>query len=194
MGRRAEAGFTLLELLVGIVVLGFILAALAGGSRYGLRASDAQTRLIDGRGELDAVDRTLRRLITESDPGTSHDPPSFQGGAARLAFISTLPEAVTGFAGQPADVALGVDPERRLVLRWTPHLHVRRIGPPPPPREAELLRGVDHIELAYWLNGWKTSWDAPTLPALVRLRIVFAGGDPRHWPDIIVAPLRGKIL
>ncbi len=192
--RHAESGFTLLELLVGIVVLGFILAALAGGTRYGLRAGDAQSRLVEGSGELDAVDRTLRRLLTEADPGTTRDPPTFHGAPARLAFTSTLPEAVTGVLGQPADLALGLDPGRRLVLRWTPHLHARRIGPPPPPREAELLRGVDRLELAYWMDGWQTTWDAPSLPSLVRVRLLFASGDPRHWPDIVVAPLRGKIL
>lgn len=183
----------MLELLVGLVVLGFILAGLTQGVRYGLRASDAQARLADGRSELDAVDRTLRRLLSGADPGNSHDPPSLQGGPARLAFVSELPAAVAGGAGQEADVALGVDGAHRLLLRWTLHRHAARIGPPPAPQEAELLRGVDHVEIAYWLNGWQSSWTQAALPALIRVRIVFQPDDPRHWPDIVAAPLRQRL-
>ena len=190
--RSSGAGFTLLELLVGLVVLGFILAGLTQGVSYGLRASSAQARLVDGRGELDAVDRALRRLLAEADPGNSHDPPLLQGGPARLAFVSTLPAAVAG-AGQEADIALGVDGAHRLMLHWTPHLHAQRIGPPPAPQEAELLRGVDHLEIAYWLNGWQSSWTRATLPELIRVRIVFGADDPRHWPDIVAAPLRQRV-
>ena len=190
---RDQAGFTLLELLVGLVVLGFILAGLTQGVSYGLRAADTQNRLVDGRGELDAVDRAIRRLLDQADPGSDRGGPTLQGGPARVAFQSALPAAVAGFVGQSADMALGVDGAHRLMLRWTPHLHAERIGPPPPPQEAELLRGVDHLEIAYWLNGWHPDWDQASLPALIRLRIVFPPRDPRHWPDIVVAPLRQKI-
>ena len=187
-----QAGFTLLELIVGLVVLGFILAGLSQGVRFGLRASETQSRLVDSRSELDAVDRALRRLLVDADPGTSHDPPTLQGGPARIVFVSTLPAAVAGRPGEQADIALAVDGGHRLVLRWSPHLHAQRTAPPPPPGEAELLRGVDHIELAYWMNGWQSGWTAANLPALIRLRITFSPDDPRRWPDLVVAPLRGR--
>lgn len=189
----SQTGFTLLETLVGLVVLGFILAGLTQGVRYGLRAADAQARLVDSRGELDAVDRTLRRLLAEADPGTSRDGPTFSGTAGRIGFVSVLPAAVSGFVGQQADVALGVDAARRLVLRWSPHLHAKRLGPAPPPQQAEILQGVQRLEVAYWKDGWRAGWDEAALPALVRLRIVFPPGDGRHWPDIVAAPARGRI-
>ncbi len=187
-----QAGFTLLELLVGLVVLGFILAGLSQGVRYGLRVSDTQARLSDGRSELDAVDRALRRLIVQTDPGTAHGGPTLQGSPGRLTLVSQLPTAATGFVTRQADIAIGVDAARRLVLRWTPHLHAQRFGPAPPAEEVELLRGVERLELAYWGGAWRTSWDAATLPQLVRLRVVFPPGDPRHWPDIVAAPLRHR--
>ena len=190
---RREAGFTLLEVLVGLVVLGFILAGLSQGVRYGLRAADAQTRLMDRTGELDSVDRTLRRLLTEADPGRLRDGPALQGTVGRVGFVSVLPGAVTGFVGQQVDVALGVDAAHRLVLRWTPHLHAKRLGPMPAPREAEIMRGVERIELAYWKDGWRAAWSENAMPELVRLRIVFPAGDPRHWPDVVVAPLLGRV-
>jgi general secretion pathway protein J len=187
-----QAGFTLLELLVGLVVLGFILAGLTQGVRYGLRATDAQAGLVDSRGELDAVDRTLRRLLTQADPGSARGGSTLQGGAGRVAFVSTLPGAATGFVTQRADMALGLSGDR-LLLRWSPHLHARRFGPPPAAGEAELLGGVQGIELAYWKEGWRSTWDENGMPTLVRLRIAFPPGDKRHWPDIVAAPLRGRI-
>lgn len=193
MKRMGEAGFTLLELLVGLVVFGFILAGLAGGVRYGLRAADQQTRLVDRTGELDAVDRALRRLLVEADPGTSRGGATLSGTVGLISFVSVLPAAVSGFVGQEADVALGVGADRRLVLRWSPHRHVRRLGAAPAVQEAEILRGVERLEVGYWKDGWRTRWDEAALPGLVRLRIVFPAGDVRHWPDIVVAPVRGRI-
>lgn len=184
-----QAGFTLLELLVALVVLGFILGGLVQGVRYGLRATDTQARLSEGRGELDAVDRALRRLIAQADPGTAHGGPSLAGTGSRLLLTSDLPDAAGPNVGQ-ADIAIAVAPDHRLVLRWTPHLHATRFGPAPAPHEVALLENVDRIELAYWAGGWRGTWDAAGLPALIRLRIVFPAGDDRHWPDLVAAPQR----
>lgn len=185
-----QAGFTLLELLVGLAVLSFILAGLSQSVRYGLRAGGSQARQSEGSSDLDAVDRALRRLIEQADPGTARTKASLQGTAALMAFTSELPDAAA--AGHHADFALGVDDARRLVLHWSIHRHVQRLGPPPEAHEIELVRGIAGLEIAYWRGGWQAAWSDTSLPALVRLRIRFPPGDPRHWPDIIVAPRQDK--
>jgi len=186
--RCSEGGFTLLELLVALVVLGFILAGLSQGVRYGLRATDTQARTLADRSELDAVDRALRRLIEQMDPGTPRDGAGVRGSVNRLTFVSELP-AASGLATGRVDVALGVDGGRRLVLRSTPRPAGKPFGPAPLPLETELLRDVDHIELAYWPRGpspqWRNAWSANDLPLMIRLRVVFPPGDRRHWPDIV---------
>lgn len=197
--RRAPAlhdgGFTLLELLVALVVLGFILAGLSGGVRYGLRATDSQARTLAERSELDAVDRALRRLVEQMDPGTARDGTGFQGSAGRLAFVSELP-AASGLPTRHADIALGLDGARRLVLRATPHLPGKPFGPPPLPVETELLRDVEHVEFSYFArdsgSGWTSAWNGRELPLLIRLRVVFPPGDRRHWPDIVASPRRER--
>jgi len=197
LSQRRDDGFTLLELLVALVVLGFILAGLSQGVRYGLRATDTQARTLAERSELDAVDRALRRLIEQMDPGTARDGAGVQGSAGRLVFVSELPSA-SGLPTRRADIALGVDGAlgadgaRRLVLRATPRPAGKPFGPPPPPLETELLRDVDHIELSYLARGpnstWSSAWSVKDLPFLVRLRVVFPKGDRRHWPDIVAGP------
>ena len=178
----------MLELLVGLVVLGFILAGLSQGVRFGFRAADTQARLGAARSELDAVDRAVRRLIEAADPGTAQAPASLRGTPGLVTFVSTLPEGAAAY--RLADIAVGVE-AGRLVLRWAPHRHVEVGGPAPAGGESVLLRGVDHVEWAYFGTAWQAGWDKAVLPGLVRLRVVFPAGDARHWPDIVMAPKRG---
>ena len=187
---RSDAGFTLLEVLAALVVLGLLMAGLSGGVRLGLRAWDQQERAVAGQGDLDAADRALRQLIAGIDPGTPTRIGRVDGGVGRLGMVTALPASA---AARMADVALGLDGDR-LVMRWTPQEPGVRLGPAPPAGEAELLRGVSSVRFAYWprdgRGGWRDTWDRQDLPALIRVRLSLSGG--RHWPDIVAAPMRER--
>ena len=197
-GSRGDAGFTLLEIVVALVVLGILLATLSNGVRFGLAAYDRQDGMVATAGRLEAVDRSLRRLLTLLDPGTPTDGNSVVGTHHALVFRAPLPPAAADHAvGVPADglsdLRLSVDDRHRLVLAWLPHRHVLPTGPAPPPHETVLLENVERIDVDYWgKEAWHQQWHETRTPALIRIRIVFPDNDPRHWPDIVVAPLRDQ--
>jgi general secretion pathway protein J len=194
MSMRNAAGFTLLETLVALVVLGFMVAGLIQGVHFGLSAWGTEGRIMARREDLDAVDRVLRLLVRQMDPGTPADPRGVSGTNSRLLFTSRLPAAA---GGEIADMLLTADTTGRLVLEWTPHLHARRATAPPTPRREVLLSGIERLELAYWRpaasgGGWVESWTERSLPALVRIRIVSYPAQARHWPDVVTAPMRSR--
>lgn len=141
----------------------------------------------------------LRNLLTEIpinpiatlNPGSGPLAISFKGTAGELGFVGDLP---TGLGGtRLADITLSAR-GGRLVLAWAPHRHELSAAPPAA-TDIELLRGLTRFELAYWGGsapglppGWLARWRAAFLPPLIRIRMSFAKGDPRQWPDMIVAP------
>ncbi|MFC7544367.1 prepilin-type N-terminal cleavage/methylation domain-containing protein [Siccirubricoccus deserti] len=68
-------GFTLVEVLAALVVLGLVVGGLAQGMRFGLQAWDRAASLIEAGDTLDAVDRTLRHLVARMHPGAVGKPP-----------------------------------------------------------------------------------------------------------------------
>jgi general secretion pathway protein J len=190
---RGQQGFTLLEIIVVLAVLGMLMLGLAQGMRFGIRAWNAQAASVDANMDLDAVDRTLRGLIGQTDP-TPSVPGSFMGGEHALAFVTRLPDGFAGQRTRAANALLTVDATHRLVLRWTPSM---RTFPNAVivPTETDLVDGVERLDIAYWRidangrSGWARIWAGPGLPKLVRLRIVFPPNDRRHWPDIAAATM-----
>ncbi len=192
---QGDAGFTLLEVMVSLVILGFVVAGLAQGLRFGLSAWDRQARAIDHDGALDATDRTLRTLLAGMAPSVDASVPAILGTQNQLAFTATLPASAPAVPTRVADIVLGVDDAHALVLRWVPHLHAALFAPPAG-QQAVLLPGVAGITFAYYRvpsagqqGGWVAQWAGVDPPLLVRVHIGFL--DPaQHWPDLIVAPMR----
>jgi general secretion pathway protein J len=193
-----QGGFTLLEMLVVVTVLGFLIIGLTQGVRTGLTLWEAQSRRVGETAERDAAARILRALLSGIAPSPSVGPTGGAGGlelkgsAASLAFVGDLP---TGLGTtQRADITLELS-RGRLVLRWTPHRHELSTAAASPPTETELVGNVERLDLAYWgtsssgqETGWQAQWDGPAIPELIRVRLVFSANDRRRFPDLIAAP------
>lgn len=189
--RSRTAGFTLLEVLISIAVMGILLVLLSQGFHFGLRAVGLQAQARDGAGEMLGVDQSLRRLIALADPGIYPKAASLRGDGRAMSLVTKLPGEGDG---QRADATLTVS-NGQLVLRWVPHTHVETSASRPLLREAVLLSGIARMDLAYMGAGsvWLPGWDAATLPALVRITLVFSPSSRRRWPPMIVAPLRQPV-
>ena len=196
--RRHPAGFTLLELLAALAVFGLLLLALGQGLQFGLQAWRLQARTLAWPDDMEALDRTLRRLVTSAVGADEieHRGP-FIGEPGSLDVVTRLSRPDGGLPA-PAEARLEVDSAHRLVLRLVPRPHVRWQIPP----HAQLLvlaERIERIEFAYWQadpgggGAWQRSWPGPDPPALIRMRLLFPRGDTRRWPDIIAAPALGAL-
>jgi general secretion pathway protein J len=180
MSRR-EAGFTLLELLVALVVFGLVMVGITQSFRFGLSAFAAGERNV-------ARPEDMAGMIARALPGR------MTGTADGLAFTTRLP-AGAGLArtGGLAGTALMLAPGGILLLRYTPYPPGLPLARPPLPRTELLARGVSSLAIAYLAPKaggtptWSAAWTGERLPLLVRIHCSFTDG--RNWPDLVAAPV-----
>ena len=172
-----DAGFTLIEILVAVVVLGFVMAGLTQATRFGINAWDVQARVADNAAEMGRLDRVLRLVVEQASPPMAADDKPFAGQEHRLIMLTRLPDQPPTQPIRRAQVAIGVDDQHRLLLRWVQHPNAVALKPAPPPQQIVLAEGVDHFDLSYRQSvadggKWKSIWDDNSLPALVTMHIV----------------------
>jgi general secretion pathway protein J len=193
-------GFTLIELLVGLAILGMMAAMLVAGlGTTGLMA--ARTRAAaDALEPMAAAQMVLRGRLERLSAVprlTSASPMVDIEGNAR-AF---------DFTGAPPDRDMP-DALYRYRLAMTSGGDVMLYSAPVLAREADenrpavnwaaikLAERATGLAIAYfgdappeggrrWLSFW---YDRPQPPDLIRVRVSFAPGDRRIWPDLIVRP------
>jgi len=181
-----------MEVLVALVVLGILIAGLSQGVRLGMAAWTRQAALVGQTADLDAVNRTLRGLLTRATSGALHGRNDFTGQADSVTFDGILPDAMAA-AGRRAKITLSLDEQHRLMLHWETLLIDPNTGGPSA-GDAVVIDHLDGLVFSYWQTagdgaGWRDRWTVAAPPALIRLHLVFPKGDRRHWPDLVVAPL-----
>jgi general secretion pathway protein J len=191
----SQSGFTLLELLVGLALLALAAAMTATGLGGANRVWDRTSQRQKATQAVAAAASVLRLRLEQAEPA------SLFGGTAILVDFSGTAETIRFLA--PPSASFGTGALRRdtvslaadgsLLLSSTADAQRRR---PLPVRTEVLLRGVQSLSIAYFGAGppdgqprWRDNWRMrQTLPALIRVRVRFPPGDPRWWPDLIVAP------
>ncbi len=191
MRRRLQAGYSLVELLIVLALLGLISIAIAGGVSFGNRAWERTERKVHDAEVAIGGHQLLRTLLAAAYPRQTGEPGeepivAFEGGHDRLTFLSAASEAVGG----RGVVELALTVERS---GGEASLHLEIPNAPDGERREVLLAGAREIDIAYaeTTDGtvvWTDAWQARrSLPLLIRVRATFAEGT-RRWPDLIVMP------
>ncbi|GGF51443.1 general secretion pathway protein GspJ [Aliidongia dinghuensis] len=199
--RRSQdgaAGFTLLELMVALAILGLVSLMLFGGLRFGLNAWTRESAHANAVSDIGVAQGFLRRAIGEAYPlfqvdGEDKRVNPFVGSRRALEFLAPTPASLgsggrqrysigTETAGARTDLViwsqpeLAADPAKRWKTILVPGIRTLSI---------DYFGRQGDEEEAHWHDAWQ---DASHLPELVRLQVAFAADDFRTWPEFVVAP------
>jgi general secretion pathway protein J len=197
------AGFTLLELLVALLLLGMISTMALGGVRLGARTWETVTAKAGENGRMQTVRAFLARELAQAVPVLVTDGGgvrllAYEGDRESLVFVAPLAPhfGLGGFQRLELSIT-DDDPAAGKQLILNRRLFYRDDGLDAAAEEEDelhiLLEGVEEAEFAYREGGrdgggWSSDWrDRDELPALVRLRITFKDGRKAVWPDLLVA-------
>lgn len=179
-----DAGFTLLEMLVALVVFGLVMAGVAQTFKFGLAAWRGGPLRTAESENLAALDMALTRIIGQSVPGT------ILGNGDQLALTTILPSGA-GLYGSFADVVILVR-NGKLIMRYRQHPAGIPLAPLPAQATETLADGIERLEITYFSHKtdisptWSPKLRANDQPLLVRLHLELIDG--REWPDLIMAP------
>lgn len=203
-----NAGFTLLEVLIGATLLAIMMLLLTSSLRIGAESWDAGEARMAEASRMFVVENFLRSHIGSLLPvGPSQSDgrllPPLQGGPDDLTYVAPLPEQVKAGGlyrfhlylagtGDRKDIRVGIVPYTT--------------GPeskdaPEPLDDLPLLENVKVFRLSYLPKSpqntvlgpaqsqpaqWTDTWQNQDLPALIRIDIEPEGKGP--WPGLTVAP------
>lgn len=199
---RSEAGFTLLEILIGMALLSIMMTLLFGTIRMGVRIWDSGEKRGAEVDQMLTIHNFLRHHISAARPVfdnfSSKDKVfSFSGTGHSIEFVSELPfSSLQGGIHHFRLEVVEAEKSSELIAR------IRRFYPSLNNNEnaiedVRLLPGIDSFKLSYYGTdeaksetsnaSWKEEWqNKDFMPLLVR--IVIQMQDGRYWPPIVVSP------
>lgn len=200
--RRAEAGFTLLELLIALAIFGLLttslVAAVRGTLGFFQRAADRHQSIIDPAIARDTLRREIGALLPlRIADGRGRAGLSLQGTSVMMLMRVDLPAA---FGGTSRWLQLRHEADadgQRLVIR---HLEAEAGLEPDPLGAIEtsrLIEGVAALRLAYlprpqpWREpAWRERWtDESELPALIRIELWPVDPQAPRPPPLLIRPM-----
>jgi len=199
--RTRAGGFTLIEMVVALVLLGTMMVLLYDGLTFALRSWDAG----DANGRRTADRRIgenfLRREVAEVFPMRWKDPTqlryAFEGRRDAMRFVSSRPAG----AGQGGLSLVSIDVEEDPKVRGRHDLMMRRVLADPDAADfsaldsatpSVLVEDVESVGLSYFGAEndfadpqWTDEWTYPSrMPVMIRLTVKGSGGTP--MPDIVI--------
>lgn len=192
-----DAGFTLVELLVSLVLLGLVSLLMLDSLRMGSTTLMRGTALSNWIDNVSVIQNRLRDLLDNAYPayvfsdGRGHV--DFDGTSNALTFLAPTPIALGG-QGRTRYNLLVEENGGYADLILTSRLELSASDSPATKRT--LLSGVGSASFAYLALGsqndaerWVEQWSLQRhLPQLIKIQVRFRPGDTRFWPEFVVNP------
>ena len=195
-----SSGYTLIEVLVALSLLGLVAILLSGSFQFGARAWEVTSQEVVRIGEVEGAQGFLRRQLSQALPLTiqtaaAEPEPVFAGGAQDLRFSAPL-----SFHHSDAGLyvfVLGTSTSgstEDLVLQWQVYRPDRASQNMPLAEPLTVVANIADLQLSYYGRPdedadpvWQSEWRAKGVPMLIRVDIAFPRGDRRSWPSFVVA-------
>ena len=200
---RRPRGFTLVELLLALTLMGMLMALSYGGLRAAIRAADRGQEVLEDSGRIRMAHQFVHNQLNQMTPlvfDESEDRTErhvFIGTADRIRFVAPMP-GYLGFGGPQVQELAIVRGEEHLqlvlyhaLLQGFEEALLYERDPIP------LLEEIDRAEFSFLgrdengqLTGWTSQWDEPgMLPASVALDVEFVEDVYIRWP-LLTASVR----
>jgi general secretion pathway protein J len=204
--KRAQAGFTLIEVVLAMVLVGSMMLLVYSGLSFALRSWDAAEA--NGRRVADRrlAENYLRRELSELFPMRFKDPlqvkVAFEGAADHLRFVSARPPGIQMGGLSLVGIELRDNPEKRtrdlVMMRAMPDDAATDFGPLERAEAHLMLEGVDRVDFSYFGSEneftepkWQDAWEyASRVPELIRMRVRTSDGS--MLPDMVVRLALGE--
>ncbi|MGD0189606.1 MAG: prepilin-type N-terminal cleavage/methylation domain-containing protein [Rhizomicrobium sp.] len=192
--RPVDGGYTIVEMLVSLMILGMLGTMMLSGVSAGRRVWERTDALDSAVEEVAGAQMLLRQRIEHVYPVTVFEtlPPTsdFDGESSTVTFVAPPRDAQSPSALRR--YKLWLSPQGELVLSSVSTVSAH---PTVADENLVLLAGVQALDLAYFGPdskgdpGWSLQWSKqPMVPSLIRVHVAFGRGDSRVWPDLLVKP------
>ncbi len=196
-----QSGFTLIEVLLAITLLGIIMALAYGGLRSVTRSTDRADNLIQQQTHLRATQQFIHRQLARSLPlnylvDDDDQFYVFEGERDRMQFVAPMPGYLGAGGPQVQELSLerGSGGGYELLFRHVPLLAyedgILRDREP-----FVLLRGLEDGEFQYKsldregrLSDWENEWEEPEeIPVAITMDIEFDEDSLVEWPELSIS-------
>lgn len=198
--RRAQSGFTLVEMIVALIVVSLLVTLVYGALRTGMRSWEASQEQVEKLNAMrigwNFIHQALANARQVNDPGADEPGLLFYGEKHRLGFVSDMPSHL-GLGGRYLVEILQTEEldQPGLLFKRTLLSDYEQLGQSAPHQQAVLSDQLKTLSFNYFgqkadddESTWHADWlEQRALPSLVRVNLEEAGGS--RWP-VLIAQLR----